>query len=116
MRFSFESNVLHAVHVRTRLNPLFGQNQACNAASNDAACGFSGRRSSTATVVSNAVLGVVGEVGMGGAKGRFDVVVIGRVLVGISNQKADRRAGCLAFENATQPFNAILFFSTGRQC
>ena len=62
-------------------------------ASRDARCGFARRRAAAASIIADAVLRVVGEVGVPGPILVFDVAVVLRALVGVLNFERDRRAG-----------------------
>ena len=69
--------------------------------------GFPRRRTSAASRVADAVLHVVGIVGVGGAVHLGDVVIVRRMLVLVPDDESDRRAGRLPFVNAGEKLHLV---------
>src|SRR5690606_11319149 len=85
----------------------FRKQLLCNGSRHYPAGGFPGRRPSAAPVVAEAVLLVVGEVGMRRAVSIFVMGVILRFLVGVLDDKANGRAGAFAFKDTRKEFHRV---------
>ena len=92
---------------------LSGESLFCDGAGYDACNCFASRRAAAAAVVAYAVLHRVGEVGMGRAEEVSDIVVVGRVLVGIFDDETDGLPGGATFENSGEKFDFIFFVASG---
>ena len=77
------ADVLHALDVGAHLDPHGGKQLARHGAPGHAGHGFPCRGAAPATNVSKTILRLVGEIGMRGAEGVFEVVVIGRSSGGV---------------------------------
>ena len=76
--------------------------------------GFARGGAAATTIVAKAVLLRVGVVGVTGAEAVEDIVVVLGALVGVLDQKADRRTGGTAFENAGQDPDPVFFTALRR--
>ena len=69
-----------------------GQDLAGDRAGCDPRRGFARRRAAAATIIAQAIFGFIGEVGMSWAKLVLDLGIVLRALVGVLDQKRDRRS------------------------
>src|SRR5690606_54037 len=81
------------------------QNFAGDAAGGDAHRGFARGGAPAAAIIADAVLRLIGEVGMAGAVLLGDFRIILGALIDILDDEADRRAGGHAFEHAGDDFD-----------
>ena len=84
-----------------------GEHRAGDAAGGDAGGGLARRGAAAAAVVAQAVLQVVGEVGVAGAELLRDLAIVLRPLVGVADQERDRRAGGPALEGAGEDLDLV---------
>lgn len=98
-------------HVATHGNALGGQVLLGNGTGSHAHGGFAGRTAATTAVVADAVLVMVGVVGVGRAEQVLDGRVVLGLLVSVANQQADRAARGTAFEHAREDFHLVGFLT-----
>ena len=90
-----------------------GQQLFGNGSSRHAANCFAGRGASTTTAGLNAVLRLVGGIGMGGPKGHLHLLVIAGPLVFVAHQHGDRCAQGDPIEQTAEDFNLVVFLARG---
>ena len=98
-------------HVAADHDALGGQVLLGDGTGGHAHGGFARRAAATPTVITDAVLVVVGVIGVGRAEGILDRRVVLGLLVGIADQQANRTAGGLALEDAGEDFHLIVFLT-----
>ncbi|MNF52088.1 hypothetical protein D3C84_334280 [compost metagenome] len=100
-------------HVAANDDALGRQVLLGNGAGGHAHGGLARRAAAAATVVAQAVLVMVGVVGVGRAEQVLDRRVVLGLLVGIADQQADGAAGGLALEHPGEDFHHIVFLTLG---
>ncbi len=84
-----------------------GQILACDRACRDAHDGFPRRRAAAAAVIADAVLVLVGVIGVAGPETVLDLRVVARALVDVLDEQPDRRARRDALEDARQDAHLV---------
>lgn len=92
---------------------LFFEDVCGDGSGGDAGGGFSCGGASAASVVSESIFFVEGEVGVSGSEEVFDVVVVFGALVLVLDEEGDGVAGGFAFEYAGEDLNGVFFFALG---
>jgi hypothetical protein len=87
---------------------------SCDCAGGDTPDRFPRRCAAPALPVSNSVLRLVGEVGMGRPKSILEISIVLWSGVFVAYQKCNRRPEASGLKNSGQDFAAILFFPLGR--
>ena len=96
-----------------------GQDLSRDGAGGDTRGGLARRRPSAAAIVAQAVFGLIGEVGVAGAKLVLDLGIVLGALIGVLDQKGDRRsrrhlhAGLGVRHHAGQDFDRVRFLALG---
>jgi len=98
-------------HEGVYFDAVLPQKQLGYRSGGDTGGGFAGAAAASTAIVSVTELGLPGVVGMTGAKGCGQVVVIGRTLVFVRDEQGDGRAGGFAFEYATEHLYGIAFLA-----
>ena len=88
---------------------LFGNSAGCHAAD-----GFAGRGAATSATGLNAVLGLVGRIGMGRPKGDLHLLVVAGALVLVAHHHGNRGAQGDAIEQATEDLDLVVFLARCR--
>jgi hypothetical protein len=103
-------DVLHALHPREHLDAGdMGQQLARDGARGDATDRLARARATTTLPGADAVLGIVGVVGLRGPVGVFERLVRRGARVFVSHQHRDRRAQGLTLDHARQDFHLVRF-------
>ena len=103
---------LHPIHPGQHLDAChLGEDLARDGSRGHAADGFASARATAALPVANAVLGLVGEVGVGGPVQVLHVLVGRRASVRVADQECDRSPERYALENSRQNLDFVRLFA-----
>ena len=112
--FDSQRNIPHLGQAAANHNPEFrGEEFLGNRSGSHAHSGFTGRGTTAAAIVAQAIFLFVGVVSVARAENVFNRAVILRTLIGILNQQTNAGPGSHPLEYAGEDFNLVRFAALG---